>query len=136
MFFVLFKAIFLQLFTALGALSGTLVSLVFESAVSGVANTFILPFTAGGFIYIATVSIIPELKESTGFYQSIKEIVAMMAGVAMMVVIAYMEWIFPSFGSTWTIYQFLISMISLFCLFNINRQIAGIVFIDSVLKNY
>ena len=91
MFFVLFKAIFLQLFTALGALSGTLVSLVFESAVSGVANTFILPFTAGGFIYIATVSIIPELKESTGFYQSIKEIVAMMAGVAMMVVIAYIE---------------------------------------------
>lgn len=81
----------MQLLTALGALSGTLVSLVFESAVSGVANSFILPFTAGGFIYIATVSIIPELKESTGFCQSLKEIIAMIAGVSMMVVIAYLE---------------------------------------------
>jgi zinc transporter 7 len=85
------KAIFLQLFTALGALSGTLISLLFESAVSGIANSFILPFTAGGFIYIATVSIIPELKESTGLCQSIKEIFALLAGVAMMVVIAYIE---------------------------------------------
>lgn len=85
------KAIYLQLLTALGALSGTLVSLLFESAVNGVANTFILPFTAGGFIYISTVSIIPELKESTGLCQSIKEIVAMVAGVLMMVIIAYIE---------------------------------------------
>ena len=81
----------MQLFTALGALSGTLISLIFESAVQGVASSFILPFTAGGFIYIATVSIIPELKESSGFCQSVKEILALIAGVAMMVVIAYLE---------------------------------------------
>ena len=85
------KAIFLQLFTAIGALSGTWLSLMFESAVSGFATSCILPFTAGGFIYIATVSIIPELKESTGFFQSLKEIVALCAGVAMMVVIALYE---------------------------------------------
>lgn len=85
------KAIFLQLFTALGALTGTLLSLIFESAISGVATSCILPFTAGGFIYIATVSIIPELKESSGFVQSLKEIIALVAGVLMMVVIAYIE---------------------------------------------
>ncbi len=79
------------MFTALGALSGTLISLLFESAISGVANSFILPFTAGGFIYIATVSIIPELKESTGLCQSIKEILALLVGIGMMVVIAYIE---------------------------------------------
>ena len=81
----------MQLFTALGALSGTLISLLFESAISGIANSFILPFTAGGFIYIATVSIIPELKESTGLKQSAKEIIALIAGVGMMVIIAYIE---------------------------------------------
>lgn len=85
------KAIFLQLFTALGALSGTLLSLLFESAITGIATSCILPFTAGGFIYIATVTIIPELKESSGFFQSLKEIIALVLGVLMMVVIAYLE---------------------------------------------
>lgn len=85
------KAIYLQLVTALGALSGTWLSLVFESAASGIATSCILPFTAGGFIYIATVSVIPELKESTGLLQSIFEIAALCAGVAMMVVIALFE---------------------------------------------
>jgi zinc transporter 7 len=85
------KAIYLQLVTALGAFSGTLLSLFFESAASGIATSCILPFTAGGFIYIATVTIIPELKESTGLWQSFKEIVALLAGIGMMVVIAYLE---------------------------------------------
>jgi zinc transporter 7 len=86
------KAIYLQLITALGAFSGTLLSLVFESAMSGFATSCILPFTAGGFIYIATVSIIPELKEgSSSILQSLKEIVALITGVAMMVLITYLE---------------------------------------------
>ena len=78
--------------TALGALSGTWLSLMFESAASGLATSCILPFTAGGFIYIATVSIIPELKEGNGgFVQSLKEIFALVLGVFMMVIIAYIE---------------------------------------------
>jgi zinc transporter 7 len=85
------KAIFLQLVTALGALSGTFLSLFFEAAVSGIATSIVLPFTAGGFIYIATVTIIPELKESTGFWQSVKEALALVAGIGMMIVIAYLE---------------------------------------------
>ena len=85
------KAIFLQLVTALGALSGTLLSLVFENAMSGFATSCILPFTAGGFIYIATVTIIPELKENSNLIQSIKEILALVAGIVMMIVISYME---------------------------------------------
>lgn len=85
------KAIYLQLVTALGAVSGTLLSLVFESAISGVATSCILPFTAGGFIYIATVTIIPELKENSSLFQSIKEIIALVVGVFFMIVIAYLE---------------------------------------------
>ncbi|EDQ91363.1 uncharacterized protein MONBRDRAFT_15186 [Monosiga brevicollis MX1] len=55
------KAIWLQLTTAIGALLGTVAGLL--SAELGGLTPFILLFTAGGFIYIATVSILPELLE-------------------------------------------------------------------------
>lgn len=82
------KAIFLQLSTAVGALTGTVVSLLVEGEV---ATTWILPFTAGGFIYIATVSVIPELLADTKLWQSVKEIIALLFGVYMMVLIAEYE---------------------------------------------
>lgn len=83
------KAMGLQLVTALGAVAGTILALLGSS---GEASPWVLPFTAGGFIYIATVSVLPELlEESTKLGQSIKEIVALLAGVGMMVVIATLE---------------------------------------------
>ncbi|CAB3381320.1 Hypothetical predicted protein [Cloeon dipterum] len=84
------KAIFLQLSTAVGALTGTLVSLLADG-IGGAATNWILPFTAGGFIYIATVSVIPELLVNTRFGQSVKEIIALLVGVYMMVLIADYE---------------------------------------------
>lgn len=84
------KAIFLQLTTAIGALTGTLVSLLAEG-IDDTATSWILPFTAGGFIYIATVSVIPELLSDTKFWQSVKEIIALLVGVYMMVLIAEYE---------------------------------------------
>ena len=50
-----------------------------------------LPFTAGGFIYIATVHVIPELLEGASFKQSVMEVMAMLAGVGMMIIIAQYE---------------------------------------------
>ncbi|XP_008547148.1 zinc transporter zipt-7.2 [Microplitis demolitor] len=84
------KAMMLQLITALGALCGTYVSLLAEG-MGDVATAWILPFTAGGFIYIATVSVIPELLIDTKFWQSVKEIIALLLGVYMMVLIAAYE---------------------------------------------
>ena len=56
------------------------------------ASGIILPFTAGGFIYIATVSVIPELLEgASSFRQSVYEIIALITGVYMMVIIAQYE---------------------------------------------
>lgn len=84
------KAMLLQLVTAVGALAGT--SLALLGAGSDAAASWVLPFTAGGFIYIATVSVLPELlEESTKLVQSLKEISAMLAGVGLMVVIANFE---------------------------------------------
>ena len=55
------------------------------------AASLTLPFTAGGFIYIATVHVIPELLEGASFKQSVLEVMAMLAGVGMMVIIAQYE---------------------------------------------
>jgi len=79
-----------QLVTALGAVCGTLVSLTFGKD-SEIANSWVLPFTAGGFIYIATVNVIPSLLEDSNFKQSVKEIVALLVGVYLMVLVAKYE---------------------------------------------
>jgi zinc transporter 7 len=83
------KAMFLQLTTAVGALAGNVLALLGTSEES---SPWILPFTAGGFIYIATVSVIPELLEhNTKLGQSLKEISALLLGVGMMVLITLIE---------------------------------------------
>jgi len=85
------KAILLQSLTAIGALAGCIVALLAQGGDFGFAG-IILPFTAGGFIYIATVSVIPELLEgASSFRQSVMEIIALISGVVMMVIIAQYE---------------------------------------------
>ncbi|XP_063794337.1 zinc transporter SLC39A7 [Pseudophryne corroboree] len=84
------KAMMLQLSTALGALAGTACSLLAEG-IGEAATLWILPFTAGGFIYIATVSVIPELLKDSRPAQSVLETFGLLLGVAMMVLIAQFE---------------------------------------------
>jgi len=84
------KAIALQLLTAVGAITGCAVSLILGGATDA-ASKIALPFTAGGFIYIATVHVIPELLEGASFKQSVLEIMAMLVGVGMMIIIAQYE---------------------------------------------
>ncbi|KAJ6652462.1 hypothetical protein lerEdw1_011498 [Lerista edwardsae] len=84
------KAMKLQLVTALGALAGTVCSLLAEGA-GEAATGWILPFTAGGFIYVATVSVLPELLQEAGAGQSLLEVLGLLGGVAMMVLIAQYE---------------------------------------------
>jgi len=80
----------LQFSTAIGAMLGTVASLLAEG-IGDAATIWILPFTAGGFIYIATVSVIPELLEDTKLGQSIKEIIALFIGIYSMVIIGQFE---------------------------------------------
>jgi zinc transporter 7 len=83
----------LQLTTAIGALLGCLVGLLFHSVGAQLwATQTFLPLTAGGFIYIATVSVIPELLGTNeGLKQSILEMLALVIGVALMVLVAIYE---------------------------------------------
>nr|CDJ89050.1 Zinc iron permease domain containing protein [Haemonchus contortus] len=88
------KAMGIQLLTAIGALSGCALALWVADPTAladAAASSWILPFTAGGFIYIATVSVIPELLEKSSTAQSLREIFALMAGIFMMYLIAMYE---------------------------------------------
>ncbi|KAL5281624.1 SLC39A7 family protein [Megaselia abdita] len=86
------KAMLLQLITAVGALAGTAIALYGVGESNNGVAPWVLPFTAGGFIYIATVSVLPELlEESTKLWQSLKEISALLVGVGLMVIIANYE---------------------------------------------
>ncbi len=80
----------LQFTTAIGAMAGTVCSLLAQGA-GDYAIQWVLPFTAGGFIYIATVAVIPELLEDNKLWQSIKEIFFLLLGVFMMILIAEFE---------------------------------------------
>ncbi|UXI21705.1 peptidyl-tRNA hydrolase 2 [Sarcoptes scabiei] len=84
------NAMALQLVTAIGALIGTFIGLHYGGL--DYATQIILPITAGGFIYIATVSIVPELLEGKiSHLQSFYEVTALFIGVAMMYWIALNE---------------------------------------------
>lgn len=87
------NAMLLQLSTAIGALAGTALSLFAQDNYEIFAAHWVLPFTAGGFIYIALVSVIPELleEEKPSLMQTFLQLLAMLCGVFMMVKIAEYE---------------------------------------------
>lgn len=78
-----------QLFTGFGSLIGTILGNYVGN--SSVDTSWIPNFTAGGFIYIALVSVMPELLEDTDFFGLIKQVLAMGFGIWLMVVITWLE---------------------------------------------
>ena len=87
----LFRAKCLQLVTAVAALVGCTLALSTGQGLD-TANVHILSFTAGGFVYIATVSVLPELLESAATpKQSAMELLAMLVGIGFMVLAAQFE---------------------------------------------
>lgn len=87
--FTMRSAILVQLLTAIGALVGVGVGLLTGGLTESTA--WALPFTAGGFIYIAAVDVLPTLLKDTSLVQTLAEVSAMCVGVYMMVLIAEYE---------------------------------------------
>ncbi|NXS38809.1 S39A7 protein, partial [Pomatostomus ruficeps] len=79
------------LVTALAALAGAACSLLAEGSGTAAVAGGVLPFTAGGFIYLGTVSVIPEILRGSGARQALLQLLALLAGVAMMLLIAHYE---------------------------------------------
>jgi zinc transporter 7 len=84
------KALGVQLITAVGAMLGTLVGLI--AGDMPVMSKYVSCFIAGGFIYVATVNVIPSLfEEPSGFRQTALELAAMSSGVCIMIGVALLE---------------------------------------------
>jgi len=80
------KALLSNFIIALTAFLGALIILVWGSQINGISG-WLLPFTAGGFIYIAGSDLIPELHKETQPKKSLMQLVGLILGVAIMLVI-------------------------------------------------
>ncbi|MFA5024633.1 MAG: ZIP family metal transporter [Patescibacteria group bacterium] len=80
------RALLLNFFTALTALLGALAAVLAGPKINGFAD-FIIPFTAGGFIYIASADLIPEMKKETGGFKSFLQLLCILAGVGLMLLL-------------------------------------------------
>ncbi len=81
------SAIKAQLVTATGGIFGITVGLLAEQM--GHCTTWMLPFTAGGFLYISMVSIIPELLEQNGYPW--RQLLGVVSGIVVMAAVTIIE---------------------------------------------
>lgn len=84
------KALLFNFLSALTAVLGTIIALVIGSRVSGFAE-FLIPFTAGGFIYIAGSDLIPELHKESRPSRSFFQLVALVLGMGLMLAFSFFE---------------------------------------------
>jgi zinc and cadmium transporter len=80
------RALFFNFISALMAVLGTIVVLVLGPKVHHL-SFFLLPFTAGGFIYIAGSDLIPELRKENIFSKSFLQLLAILLGVILMMLL-------------------------------------------------
>lgn len=77
------KALLYNFLSATTAILGTILTLFIGSHINNLV-TYITAFTAGGFIYIASADLIPELHKETAPIKSLKQILIILIGVAIM----------------------------------------------------
>lgn len=77
-----------QLLTAGAGLIGALVAIGGSGVTSALEarTSWIMPFTAGGFLHISLVTVLPDLLQETDPKQSIKQFAALLAGIAVMAI--------------------------------------------------
>jgi zinc transporter 13 len=83
------KAAKAQLLTATGGILGAVAALSAESAqTAGDKTAWILPFTSGGFLYIALVTVLPDLLgDHISPTQSLKQFLLLCTGIAVMAMV-------------------------------------------------
>ena len=80
------KAIILNFLSAILAIVGALITLIIGNWLENF-SLFIIPFTAGGFIYIATADLLPELKKHARLGQTLIQLLAILLGMAIMLLL-------------------------------------------------
>ncbi|XP_069595834.1 zinc transporter ZIP13 [Ranitomeya imitator] len=81
----------MQLMTAMGGILGAGFSVCAQSPKgAGEAVAWILPFTSGGFLYIALVNVLPDLLEEKSTRNSLIQVLLISCGIAVMTVLSLM----------------------------------------------
>jgi len=84
------RAVFLNFLSALTAFGGAILVFLLGSGVE-VFSLLMAPFAAGGFIYIATADLIPELHKTTAVRESFIQIIALAIGFSSMLLLVFFE---------------------------------------------
>ncbi len=77
------KALFLNFASSLFAFAGAAIVMIWAT-VSEQAGEWLIPVTAGGFLYIAVSDLIPELKKENGTIASLSQLLLIIVGLAIM----------------------------------------------------
>ncbi|MFA6383082.1 MAG: ZIP family metal transporter [Parcubacteria group bacterium] len=84
------KALLFNFLTALTAVAGTVIVLILNIN-DGDFTKFLVPFAAGGFIYIAASDLIPELHKDTDPKKSFWQLIAFVFGIGLMLALLMIE---------------------------------------------
>ncbi|KAF7257872.1 hypothetical protein EG68_04884 [Paragonimus skrjabini miyazakii] len=86
--FTRWQAIKGQLATASGSLFGAILTLTLTNTLSGWSSSWILPFTAGGFLHISLVSLVPDIMKETSVRESAIHLALILLGIGTMFVLS------------------------------------------------
>ncbi|MBS4014405.1 MAG: ZIP family metal transporter [Bacteroidetes bacterium] len=84
------RALLFNFLSALFALIGCLATFALDQFIENL-SLFLIPFAAGGFIYIAGADLIPELKKERGFNKSFFQLIALLLGIVLMFSLKFLE---------------------------------------------
>jgi len=84
------KALLMNFFISLTALFGGIVGLLLSKSI-GPFSGIMIAFTAGGFIYIATADLIPEMKKDIGFKKTTIQLIGLILGIGIMLLMTLLE---------------------------------------------
>lgn len=84
------KALFFNYLSAFIAVIGAVLTIAIGSSITR-SHDFLIPFTIGGFIYIATADLIPELKRETNIRKSLLQLFAFLIGIGVMALLLLVE---------------------------------------------
>lgn len=73
------------------AILGTVLALILGSVAGDVVVRALLPATAGGFVYIASADLIPELQEDRSLSGLVRQTLLIAAGIAVMGALTLVE---------------------------------------------
>lgn len=82
------KALFYNFLTGLTAVLGAVIVLVLRIDAEA-ASRFLIPFAAGGFIYVASADLIPELHKHTAIRKTLGQLAVFLLGIAIMFLLLF-----------------------------------------------